>query len=193
MKTEIITDNYLRDFFDIRDFCKQAEIENEYDMSKKNKNLCQTTLNMSASDWTSNSNSLMYRLYNKRDFSDGRGALIVIYDQDKIVASSGVSKLDDTTVLGGRRTFMLRSHRSKNLFADELLPPQIEWAKENGFKRILLAVNQYNDSVYRLLRRMTKSKSLLGINTNNIVRKFKEMPDLMEIKGVQQYVFYYDI
>ncbi len=192
MRIETITDNYIKHFFSVQDFCDQAEIDNRIDTAK-NKDLCQTTLNMSAEHWTTNTNSLMHRLYVKKDFSNNNGALVAVYENDRIVAVSSITKLDNKTALGGRRTFILKGHRGRYLFVNGLLPPQLDWAKSNNIERVLLAVNQYNKSVYRLMRRIVNSQSLLGIDPNNYLRKFKEMPDLQEIKGVQQHVFYYDL
>jgi GNAT superfamily N-acetyltransferase len=190
-ETKLITADQYRDhFFEIKEFCKQAAEDNEFDMAKKQKNLCQTTLNITPRSWAWNSHSLLHKIYIAEDFADG--ALTLHYVDRKLACIAGIerSKHDESIAIAGKRTYMLSGYRGHRRFS-MMLEEQIDWATKNGIKCVLLTVNEYNTSVYNVLKRISNNRGHLGTNNPTILKRFIEYPSKLYIQGCWQHVFHY--
>lgn len=162
MKLELIRSDFESYFKDIFDFCKEA-VDISSQESKIGRNVEQTIKNMAYKDWESNNHCLLYRLYVKDDFNNGNGMFCVLYEDDKIVSVSGVSKYNDEVSMLARRQYSLLSLKSKGLLHDYFLEPQIAWAKDSGSKAAVILINDYNKWLYNSLKRVGEGKaSLLG-------------------------------
>jgi hypothetical protein len=164
----IFDDNYhLKHTDKILDYCKQAF--NEKDQPGH--------ANMWHEDWENQSSTLPYLLYCSERFTNGNGMMLLLLDEDdNILGTSGanVSEFDRNVVLGGVRTWLNKDLRGQFMMGRHVLPHQLKWATESGFKTLALTFNDYNK---RLLPYFARSG--LGI-------KKKRMPGSLFYNG--QYI-----
>jgi hypothetical protein len=197
METVFVTKDFKKYFYDMESFCKQAEIDNNDHVRNKGRSLCQTTLNMTNRDWHHNSASLLYKIFINKDFSNGNGGLTLVYNGSEIAALSGVERLEfdpENVVRFGSRLFTLKKYRNKKLWFNYMLPKQILWCLSNDIKVGLFTINDYNQSLLKLTKRMAeKKKAIFGRKAYSMAKKFKYVDRMLKIKGVYQHVFYFEL
>jgi hypothetical protein len=176
-------------FDEIYEFCKKAEDETT---------LLKTKQNMKGEGWKLYPESLMYRLYIKRTYSSGDGALSILYDDDGICAISGVEKHTDDIAIMSKRLYVLRKYRFMPIMSRFLIKPQIEWATKRGFKACLITVNEYQrHTVLQLFKRMQSRKAIVFgeqiYKDGNIYDQMSILPVKVYINGEHQYIIVHKI
>jgi hypothetical protein len=112
--------------------------------------------NMWADDWENDNAVFPYLIYVSDRFTNNKGDMFVLLDDDNsIVALSGVniSEFDDKVALGGVRTWLNKEMRGKFVIGRNLLPTQLNWAKDHGMKTIALTFNDYNKRLIPYFKR----------------------------------------
>ena len=183
----VVKENFWRFFDDVKNFCTQAEKETKLEKTKNN---------MKADGWENYPESLLHRLYKSNKYDNGNGCLVLVYDNDKLFALSGVEKHTDNIAIISKRLFVLREYRTVPIFSMFIIKPQIEWAKKRGFKVCLITVNEYQrDTVLRIFKRAQKRGAIiLGRKVypdGNIFKEMKIYPVKMFINGEYQYIISY--
>lgn len=115
--------------------------------------------NMAVENWEDNPASLLYLLLIEKRFSQGRGGLFLLFDEDKVVAISGYyqSDFDSATYVMGVRSWVLKEHRHHLLISDYLLPQQLKECQGLGARNIILTFNTHTKPFAHLIERGNKN------------------------------------
>ncbi len=152
--------------------------------------------NMEIDNWQEREETLAWILHNKRRFWK-RGEYFLLEDSNnhQIIASSGIYRSDfcREIAIGSVRTFVNPEYRGKFLLGDYLWPAQLEWAKFNNFKAILISFNDYNRRLINIMKR-----NGLGVKKNRNENKLfhngiHELPFQINIKNTPQWIIYHKI
>ena len=180
-----IKENILHD---IEYFCKECELE----LDKPAKE------NMEFTDWENKPNTLLYLLLKTNQFSKNNGIFSFLYDNDRIVASSGAykSEFDENVVIGAVRAWKSSKFRGGYFIANNIMPYHLNWAKENNSKIFALTFNEYNYKLMRIMNRSEKyeksrnSHFLFGSKRPTFYQDMDVLPFTVLIKNTKQYVLY---
>ena len=117
-------------------------------------------INMDINDWHNKNNTLMYILEYTDRFK-ANGFYQIVFDGDKVVASSGayVSDFSNDVAILGVRTWIHKDYRNKLITREQLLPTFKKWAIDHGFKAIALTFNDYNKNLIKLWHRTRLGES----------------------------------
>lgn len=171
---------YWADYPRLRNLCTEAINEN-----------LPASKNMTSAGWRLNSASLLYLLYEEKRFDPPNGKLFVVYDNNQIVAVSGVyiSDFNKYVAIGGVRTWTRKEYRTKYLHGKYLIPAQIEWAKAADMKMFALTFNDYNEWLPKFISRGKKGKATsFGLGFCETYKDFVPHDTKLTIKNVEQYV-----
>lgn len=164
-KAKLLTCNFIDHFYDIKDFCRQAESESKHP---------QTKLNMTVKHWVKTPESLLCKIYIKKDYE----ALSILRTNKKQIAFVGIEKADwDKKVVRLTRTYILKQYRGRRYISKLMLPEIIDFCKDKNFKTILYTVNSYNSKMVKMYRYL----------------KIAEHPEKLVIRNTIQHVFYVPI
>jgi len=185
-----VGENYWNFFDDIHDFCVRAVSELRTDK----RNVEQTINNMQYKDWKNNNSCLLYRTYVKFDYSNDKGMLYLLYQDDKIVAVSAVVRYDENIVVLCKRTYLMNDVKGKAFTHEYFIEPQISWAKEKGFKAGIFLMNEYMKPLYLMLKRASEGKGFqLGVPKYDRCKDFICLGGPYEIYNTSQYIILYKI
>lgn len=142
---KIIRYSELIDNIDFFNFLKEESLETSQPAST----------NLWSEDLKSNNHTLSYILTNTTRFNGVNGEFYILYDNDKIVASSGIyiSKFSKDIVIAGVRTWINKKYRHLGLNKDYLLVEQKKWATDRNSKMIALSFNEYNKNIIQIFKR----------------------------------------
>lgn len=180
IKDELLEDQtFQTKFFD---FCRNA-----YQLKSD-----PAHVNMWRDDWYRRPETLPFILTKSTKFIEGKGEFFVLEIDGIIEAVSGIyrSEFDGFVAIGGIRSWVNESHRGKFLIGRHLMPYQVEWAKNNGYKTIALTFNEYNKKLINYFVR-----SGLGIEKKRTERSLfykgvHVLPYTLNIQHVEQWVIY---
>ena len=155
-------------------------------------------------DWESKTSSLFYLLHREGRFSEGRGRFFLLYDQDRLVACSGVylSAWSNQVAVGGVRTFTHPRYRmafaretGKFYHSDILLPWQFEWARRQGCVAFALSFTEESKTLLEFLRRIGRGEAVaLGLKPSPETAKFYSHfvlhPEKVLVQFVEQDLYY---
>lgn len=112
-------------------------------------------VNLWSKDWEINVHTLPYILTNTKRFDGINGEFYIIYNDDKIVACSGVYISDFSTdiAIAGVRTWVNKNYRHLTLNKDYLLVEHKKWAMNKNMKIIALSFNDYNKNIIQIFKR----------------------------------------
>jgi hypothetical protein len=112
-------------------------------------------VNLWSKDWEINVHTLPYILTNTKRFDGINGEFYIIYNDDKIVACSGVYISDFSTdiAIAGVRTWVNKNYRHLTLNKDYLLVEHKKWAMDKNMKIIALSFNDYNKNIIQIFKR----------------------------------------
>ena len=112
-------------------------------------------VNLWSKDWEINVHTLPYILTNTKRFDGINGEFYIIYNDDKIVACSGVYISDFSTdiAIAGVRTWVNKNYRHLTLNKDYLLVEHKKWAVGKNMKIIALSFNDYNKNIVQIFKR----------------------------------------
>jgi hypothetical protein len=194
-KLKVVMNCFIDYFYELKEFNELAAKDNQSDIKKRGKEICSVTQNMTSENWHLNKHSFLYRIYISQDFSDNKGALTLLYDDDKLISVSSVSRadFDSNVAITGRRSFVLKEYRGKMLFTNNHLAAHVKWAKKNKIKTVIFVINQDSVSVYKVAKRVSENKGSFSNKKPVLLTKFTEYPELLLIKGYYQHVFYYNL
>ena len=152
--------------------------------------------NYTVTDWQEKTNTLLYVLCNTNRFKEDNGLFSVIYNDNEPIGFAGAYKHDNNSnvLICYVRTYMLEGYRGKNILGYHVLPHQIKFARAQNCRYIWFTFNEYNKSIYDMLKRFTEGKGVVfGSKTSNIYKRAIYYDDLVLIKGVKQYVVEIDL
>jgi len=111
--------------------------------------------NMWDDNWQYKSNTLPYILTKTNKYKNSEGAFYLVYDDKKIVACGGVSKLATNAfiALAGTRTWIANEYRNQSIARNYLLPEHKAWAIKNNCKQVALTFNDYNKNIIAIWKR----------------------------------------
>jgi hypothetical protein len=152
--------------------------------------------NMYDVDWNNKPNTLPYILTYTDRFKDNSGELNILFDNDDVVAVSGVymSNFSEYISIAGVRTFIDSKHRhNTRSIIRQLLHRHKDWSIEHNCKIVIVTFNEYNKNLINLFKRCGVSDSLLDIprSDNHMFNKeIHEVEFPCNIQHTKQYVFY---
>lgn len=167
---------------DFLEFCKNASLDTSMPAHE----------NMWNANWQQDPGTLPYLLEIEKRFSENTGEFVVLKYGDEIVACSGSyrSDFDDLIAVVGVRSWVNKDHRSKFLLGKYLYPRHVKWAKENGFKQIIITFNEYNKKLTNVFLRnglgVVKNRKSTSLFFNGV----NEVPFPVKIKNTRQFILY---
>ena len=116
--------------------------------------------NMWADDWEDKNNTILYLLEKTDRFSNG-GVYNVLFDNEEVVAASGIytSSFCSELAIAGTRTWIDKKYRNLSIAREYLLPTEKEWAIKNNFKAIAICFNDYNKNMPKIWKRIRLGES----------------------------------
>lgn len=116
--------------------------------------------NMWADDWEDKNNTILYLLEKTDRFSNG-GVYNVLFDNEEVVAASGIytSSFCNELAIAGTRTWIDKKYRNLSIAREYLLPTEKEWAIKNNFKAIAICFNDYNKNMPKIWKRIRLGES----------------------------------
>jgi hypothetical protein len=111
--------------------------------------------NMWDDDWQNKNNTLPY-LLEKTDRFLKLGQYNVLFDNDNVIACSGVytSAFCSELAIAGTRTWINKNYRNQSVAREILLPVEKDWAIANKFKAIAICFNDYNKNMPNIWKRI---------------------------------------
>ena len=174
----ITVENFVPYLDHVHRFCEEMILE----LCEKSKNVEQTKLNMSLD--LSQPSSFLRKLHNKKYL-----ALSLVYDNNKVVAVSAIEKYDDKTLCILKRLAVIKAYRFKPATSNFILPQQIDWAINNGWKKVWFSFNKYNKVIGKLMERMNQGNGVVTTHSE-LFNKF-EYIGLINIQNTEQYTYEY--
>jgi hypothetical protein len=112
-------------------------------------------VNMWADYWNTKDYTLPY-LLEKTDRFKKNGNFNILFDNNKVIACSGVyqSAFCEDLVIAGTRTWIDKDYRNLSIAREFLLPAEKEWAIKNNYKAIALCFNDYNKNMIKIWGRI---------------------------------------
>lgn len=159
--------------------------------------------NWNPEGWEDAPHSLLYCLLKEKRFKENNGLFYMLYANQRMVAVSGVYRSDwapTDIAIGGVRTCTLPKQRSLAVsqhggfyHGDHLLPAQIDWARQQGFKAFILTFNETNLWLAKFILRIHQGRSVLfGYKLNDkakeVYQDFYLYPKRLMIKNTPQWV-----
>ena len=177
--TGITVENFEPYIDDVYKFCELMLSElvkrDGYEQTEKNLSL----------DWENEPSSLLRKLHKNMFY-----ALSLVYDENKrVVAASAIDKFDDDTVVLLKRIGVIKEYRLKPVTSNYMLPQQIDWARDNGWKKVMVSFNKYNKMLSVLMKRMKQGKGVVTTHSK-LFNKF-EYIGLLNIQNTEQYTYEY--
>lgn len=188
METKIVhtRENFEDLFDDIFLFCVKACEQIKQQSKEQGVDFSQTLVNMDYTNWEHNNECLLYRIYKTTKFNGNHGIMVLLYDEDRIVALSGVEMWNKYTVSLGKRAFTLREYRNQFINTKYLMPIQIKWAYNTHpeLKLFIVTVNEYlKNHSFSALKYWISSKLDFWVD-------WKVYDGLFEFFGIPQYFVY---
>lgn len=111
--------------------------------------------NMWDNDWENKANTLPYILTKTTKYKGNEGAFYIVYDDEKVIACGGVSKLATNAfiALAGTRTWIATEYRHQSIARNYLLPEHKAWAIKHKCKQVALTFNDYNKNIITIWKR----------------------------------------
>jgi len=150
--------------------------------------------NYETSNWSSKNNTLLYVFYTKNRFD----IFNMLYDGNEPIAMAGAYVYNGIPIIGVR-TFTHPNYRGGGYWSQAryILPAQIKYYDELGYKKVWLTFNQYNHKLVNFLKRMSEGKaSHFGAGKNspkNLYKDLKWYDELVSIQYTDQIVAELDI
>lgn len=145
-------------------------------------------------NWSFKNNTLLYVFYTKKRFD----IFNMLYDENEPIAMAGAYVYNDIPIIGVR-TFTHPDYRGGGYWSQAryVLPAQIKYYDELGYKKVWLTFNQYNHKLVNFLKRMSEGKaSHFGAGKNgpkNLYKDLKWYDKLVTIQYTDQIVAELDI
>lgn len=155
--------------------------------------------NLWAEDPKSNCHTLLYILTNTTRFNGVNGDFHILYDNDKIVACSGVyiSEFSKDVAIAGVRTWVNKKYRHLALNREYLLVEQKKWAIAKNAKIIALSFNEYNKNIIQIFKRTRLGETSERIKTRKTKHMFynglQEVKFPVIIQYTKQWVIYEEL
>ena len=110
--------------------------------------------NMWDDDWENKNNTLPY-LLEKTDRFNNNGIYNVVFENDIVVACSGIytSAFCPELAIAGTRTWINKDYRNKSI-AREMLVTEKAWAINHNFKAVGICFNDYNKNLINIWKRI---------------------------------------
>ena len=179
----MITDLYLTNYdvdkippaimMDLYEFCLEAEKEG-----------LPPSVNMSTEDWRKKPETLFYKLFN-REYEK----LFCAYVGEQLIGLSACYKLNKNVMICGCRCWTVPEYRTKYVHGNYLFPAQFKYAKEQNCAAAWFTFNDYNDWLYKFLKRISEGKATaFGMKNSDTYKDLKFLSGPMLIKDTLQQV-----
>ena len=148
--------------------------------------------NMWDSDWQNKTNTLPHLLEKTNRFSE-LGQFNILFDNDKVIACSGVytSTFCTGLAIAGTRTWIHKDYRNKSIARDILLPAEKIWAIENKFKAIAICFNDYNKNMPKIWNRIRFGEKRTPRQSHNLFYNgVNELEFPVTIQYTKQWIMY---
>ena len=151
-------------------------------------------INMWDDDWQNKANTLPYILTKTNKYKGNEGVFYIVYDDAKIVACGGVSRLATNAfiAIAGTRTWIAEEYRHQNIARNYLLPEHKAWAIKNNCKQIAITFNDYNKNIITVWKRNRLGEKNRGPRQPRHIcySNFNEVPFPVTIQYTPQWVIY---
>lgn len=148
--------------------------------------------NMWDDNWVEKNNTLPYLLEKTDRFKIG-GAYHVMFDDDTVIACSGIytSQFCPELAIAGTRTWIGKEYRNLSIAREYLLPKEKAWAVERGFKAIAVCFNDYNKNMSKIWKRMRLGEKRTPRQSHHIFYNgMNELEFPVTIQYTKQWIMY---
>lgn len=183
---------FNKSYKEIYDFCDEAVEDLKQQEKEQKLDLSQTIRNMGTKRWGTNNECLLYRIYRKKKYSNGKGLLNLVYHNDKIVGLSAAELFAEDAISIAKRLFVLTPHRVQNFTTRFFAPSQNQWFKKNhpSVNLVTASFNLYlKDMIFRTMQKY-KDKIVEGDKEWNHWIEWEVYPNIVILNGVPQYLIY---
>jgi hypothetical protein len=149
--------------------------------------------NMWDDNWQNKANTLPYILTKTNKYKGNEGAFYIVYDDEKVIACGGVSKLATNAfiALAGTRTWIAAEYRHQSIARNYLLPEHKAWAIKNNCKQVALTFNDYNKNIITIWKRTRLGEKRSPRESRHLCySNFNEVPFPVTIQYTSQWVIY---
>ena len=173
--TNYSADNIPPDvLLELIEFCQEAEKER-----------LPPSANMSVTNYKRKPETLFYKLFVSKEYEQ----LFLAYKHDELIGVSACYRLNKKVMICGCRCWTVPEYRTKYVHGNHLFPLQFKYAKKQGCKVAWFTFNDYNEWLYKFLKRIADGKgTAFGMGNSDTYKDLKFMPGAMLIKGTSQYV-----
>jgi hypothetical protein len=146
--------------------------------------------------WGGENTTLPFLLNNRDRFKYPNGNFSVLFDEDKVIACSGVyrSSFDANIGIAGVRTFIHEQYRHLSLNREYFLVEQKKWCLSNNIKIVMLTFNDYNKNLINVFKRRRLGEKNDRCNTREpkhlFYSNFNEVPFPVTIQYTPQWAIY---
>jgi hypothetical protein len=148
--------------------------------------------NMWDDDWGNKNNTLPY-LLEKTDRFSKLGQYNVLFDNDNVIACSGVytSAFCSELVIAGNRTWINKNYRNLSIAREILLPAEKDWAIANKFKAIAICFNDYNKNMPNIWKRIRFGEKRTPRQSHHLFYNGVNEPEFpVTIQYTKQWIMY---
>jgi len=146
-------------------------------------------------DWEKYPNSLLYALIKQDRFSKENGGMILLYNQQNLIACSGFNKsdFDNKVFLLGSRTLVDKMYRNNQVISFYIIPIQIEESKKLDAKIVAFTFDVSNKfSLYHVFVN-NKLNLLLKNKLFSTYKNLKALDHTINIYNTEQNILYIEL
>lgn len=148
-----------------------------------------------STDWKKHPNSILYALMEQNRFSKENGGMVLLYTDEKLIATSGYNRshFDDNVFLLGGRTLVDKKYRNNQLISSYIIPTQINESKKLNAKVVAFTFDVSNKfSLYNVFIN-NKLNLVLKNNFFGIYEKLQALNYPVNIYNTDQNVLYINL
>lgn len=154
------------------------------------------TVNMDFENWQEKPHTLLHAVFIQKRFDhNNRAAYFLLDKENKYIAGSGCYPLatDPNICIIAVRGYTVKKHRSRLVQGKHLLPAQVDFAKQQGFKTMILTVNEYNIWFKDGIEKLSNGLSFLGTKVPKVYEGWKSFEFPVTIQYTKQWCLYKNI
>ena len=141
--------------------------------------------NMEVEDYENKPETLLHKLWVSKEYD----RLFLGWHGERLVGISACYKLNNKVMICGCRSWTVPDMRTKYVHGNHILPEQFKYAKEKGCAAAWFTFNDYNEWLYKFLKRISEGKATaFGMKNSDTYKDLKFLKGPMLVKDTLQQV-----
>ena len=173
--TNYSADNIPPDvLLELIEFCQEAEKER-----------LAPSVNMSVTNYRRKPETLFHKLFVSKEYEQ----LFLAHKNDELIGVSACYRLNKKVMICGCRCWTVPEYRTKYVHGNHIFPEQFKYAKEKGCAAAWFTFNDYNEWLYKFLKRISEGKATaFGMKNSDTYKDLKFLKGPMLVKDTLQQV-----